>query len=104
MDSKIRNYYANNHLYSRKMIMPATSEKFKNSCQECKYYVEVVGHHETRKVCLVEVKAYQKRHKRVPANIEIMDLILLLGKEKLESLLGKGGQHLMACGEFEERI
>lgn len=103
MNSRVRNYYSNNHLYSRKMIMPDTREKFRNSCNDCQYYVQVIGH-KTRKVCLMEVKAYQNGQKRVPTSIEIMDLILLLGKEKLESMLGKGGENLIACGEFEERI
>lgn len=100
MDNKVRDYYAKNHLYARKMIMPGPGEMFRGSCQNCKFYVNVVGQQETRKVCLAEVRTYRSRSKRVPESIDIMDLMLLLGKEKLEAMLRRGGADKVACEEF----
>jgi hypothetical protein len=104
MDGKIRAYYAKNNLFASKMILPDMGEKFRAAgCAECKYYVNVVGQHETRKVCLSSVKSYYTGTKRVPRSIDIMELILLLGKEKLESMMGSGGDHKVACGEFNKK-
>ncbi|GAB6182232.1 hypothetical protein JCM14036_35510 [Desulfotomaculum defluvii] len=105
MDDKVKNYYKNNFLFTgHRMVLPGAGEKFKHSCQHCKYFVTVVGHQETKKVCLAGVKAYQRGHKRVPDSIEIVELMLLLGKETLQELLGKGKEHLIACGTFEQKI
>ena len=32
-----------------------------------------------------------------------MELILILGKEKLEGMIGHGSENKMSCGKFEER-
>lgn len=105
MNDKTKNYYKNNFLFAgHRMVMPQAGEKFQHSCSQCKYFVNVIGQQETRRVCLARVEAYQSRSKRVPDNIEIVELILLLGKEALQKLLGEGGRHQMACGTFEQRI
>ncbi|SHF02214.1 hypothetical protein [Desulforamulus putei] len=105
MDDKVKNYYKNNFLFAgHRMVMPQAGEKFQHSCSQCKYFVKVIGRQETRRVCLARVKAYQNRSKRVPDSIEIVELMLLLGKEALEKLLGEGGQYQMACGAFERKI
>lgn len=105
MDGKVSNYYKNNFLYSgHRMILPVSGEKFRSSCIQCKYFVDVVGQQETRKICLNGVKTYRSGNKKVPENIEIIDLIFLLGKEALQSLLKEGGQYQAACGSFEQRF
>jgi len=105
MDGKLKRYYKNNFLYaSHRMVLPAADEKFRRSCQRCKFFVEVVGQQETRKMCLSGVKAYRTGQKRVPDSVEILDLILLLGKEALQNMLGKGGQYQIACDQFEQRL
>lgn len=105
MDGKVSNYYKNNFLYAgHRMVLPISGEKFRSSCNQCKYYVDVIGQQETRKVCLYGVKTYRTGNKRVPVNIEIIELIFLLGKEALQQMVSEGGQHQMACGDFEQRI
>lgn len=75
-----------------------------NRCNHCRFYVNVVGQHKTRRLCVAGVKAYHSGSKMLQDNINIYDLILLLGKEKLEAMIGRGGDNLMACGNFVERI
>ena len=104
MDEKVKNYYRANHLYGgHRMMVPAAGEKFRNSCRKCKFFVSVTGREETRKVCVAEVKAYRSGAKRVPEHIEILDLILLLGKESLEEMIKKDRQQPIACGQFVGR-
>lgn len=86
------------------MVLPEAGEKFKHTCRHCKYFVTVVGHQETRRVCLAGVKAYRSGYKSVPDSIGIVELMLLLGKETLQELLGKGRLDQIACGTFEQRI
>lgn len=103
MNEKVKTYYKNNFLYAgHRMVLPISGEKFRNSCDQCKYYVNVIGQHETKRICLYGVKAYRTGSKRVPNSIEIIDLILLLGKEALQGMLTRDGQHQMACGNFEQ--
>ncbi|AEG59234.1 hypothetical protein [Desulforamulus ruminis] len=104
MEEKVKNYYRANRLYGgHRMMVPAAGEKFRNSCQKCKFFVTVMGRQEARKICVTEIKAYRSGAKRVPEHIEILDLILLLGKESLEEMIKKGRQQPMACGEFVGR-
>lgn len=87
------------------MVVPLAGEKFQHSCGQCKYYVKVIGQQESRRICLAGVKAYRQRQRRVPESIDIMELMLLLGKEALEAMAAKRVSHnTMACGTFEQRI
>lgn len=105
MNDRVKKYYKNNYLFTgHRMVLPDAGEKFQHCCGQCKYFVEVIGQQETRRVCLAEVRAFSSGRKRVPENIEIMDLMLLLGQEALHKLLGKGGFDQMACGTFSQRI
>ncbi|AEF95004.1 hypothetical protein Desca_2165 [Desulfotomaculum nigrificans CO-1-SRB] len=102
MNERVKTYYKNNFLYAgHRMVLPDTGEKFRNSCHNCKYYVNVIGQHETRKICLAGVKVYKSGAKRVPQSIEILELILLLGKQALYNMLEGNKEHQMACGSFE---
>ena len=83
--------------------MPQAGEKFQHSCGQCKYNVKVIGQQENRRICLAGVKAYRQRQKRVPESIDIMELMLLLGREALQAMAGQGGNHNIACGTFEQR-
>lgn len=105
MNEKVKTYYKNNFLYAgHRMVLPVSGEKFRNSCSQCKYYVDVIGQQETRKVCLYGVKTYRSGSKKVPESIKIIDLIFTLGKEALKGMLNQGGQYQVACGNFEQRI
>lgn len=104
MDERVKGYYKKNYLYAgHRMIVPETSEKFRNSCNSCKYFVTVIGQTENKRVCLLAVKAFQRGSKRVPESIQILDLILLLGKESLQNILANTGPHQSACGSFEQK-
>ncbi|WP_273483572.1 hypothetical protein [Desulforamulus ruminis] len=105
MDDKTLKYYKENTLYrGHRFIPPDAGEIYRNSCQDCKFFVNVVGQQETRRICVAEVKAYRSRAKRVPESIEILDLILMLGKEALERMIRKGQGQEVARGEFEPII
>lgn len=71
-------------------------------CDGCKYYVSVVGQRQSHRLCVAGVQACRSGVKRLSKSIDVMDLVLLLGKEKLESMLGHGGENLVACQDFEE--
>ncbi len=104
MDDKTMKYYKGNNLYGgHRFITPPAGEIYRNSCRNCKFFIDVIGQQETRRICVAEVKAYRSRAKRVPESIEILDLILLLGKEALERMIKKGQGQEVACGEFEVR-
>ncbi|GAB6157034.1 hypothetical protein JCM39194_02340 [Desulfotomaculum varum] len=105
MDDKVKGYYKNNFLFTgHRMMMPQTGEIFQHSCSQCQYFVKVIGRQESRRVCLAGVKAYQNKSKRVPDSIEIVELMLQLGKEALEELLKEGRPHQTACGNFEKKV
>lgn len=105
MDEKVKNYYKNNFLFTgHRMVLPEAGEKYEHSCSHCKYYVKVIGQQENRHICLADIKAYRWGQKRIPDSIEIVELMLLLGKEALEGLVGRGSRHKMACGTFEQRM
>ncbi len=104
MNDRLKNYYKNNFLFAgHQMMMPQAGEKFKHACGQCKYYVNVIGQQENRRICLAGVKAYRQRQKRVPESIDIVELMFLLGKEALQALASQG-DHNMACGTFELRM
>lgn len=73
-------------------------------CECCKYYLTVKGKRHSKKLCLGNIKAYRSGTRALNEPVDILELILLLGKEKLENMIRYGGQHLMACGEFAKRI
>lgn len=105
MSERAKNYYKNNFLFAgHRMVVPEAGEKFGHTCTHCQYYVKVIGQQETRQMCLAEINAYSSGRRRVPDSIEIMDLMLLLGREALQRMLGKGEGHQMACGTFEQKM
>ena len=102
MDDKLKSYYKDNRLYrGHRIVLPEASHKLQSTCDGCKYFITVVGRDETRKVCVAGAKAFRTRAKRVPQEMNILDLIMLLGKEALEDMLNKGQRYQIACGDYE---
>ncbi|RYD02982.1 hypothetical protein N752_21455 [Desulforamulus aquiferis] len=50
------------------------------------------------------MKAYRAGHKRVPEEIDILELMLILGKEVLEGMLNRAEHHQVACGTFRQKL
>ncbi|SHK78963.1 hypothetical protein [Desulforamulus aeronauticus] len=71
-------------------------------CDSCRYYVTVKGQTASRRLCVAGVKAYRSGSRVLNDTVDVMELILVLGKEKLEAMIGRGGENKMACGEFEK--
>ncbi len=70
-------------------------------CDSCRFFVLVKGQATSRRMCVGSVKAYRSGAKVLNGEIDVMELILILGKEKLESLIGIGGENEDVCGEFD---
>ena len=70
MSDKLKNYYKNDFLFAgHRMMMPQAGEKFKHACGQCKYYVNVIGQQENRRICLAGVKAYALARQRSSTGI-----------------------------------
>lgn len=98
--SDIRNYYQKNFLYeSHRIIPPELRDKINHTCSECKFYVMIVGRHETRPGCAAVIPQYANLTRRVPEKLDIVDVLRAVGREGLERVINVEPER-EACGRF----
>lgn len=73
-------------------------------CNRCKFYVTITGQPRVWKMCVAVVNAYYTGAKPLKETVDVREVMLLLGKERLETMLGQGGVDQMACNEFVGRL
>lgn len=87
-----------------RMYLPDMRNKAVSRCGQCKFFVRIKGLRETRTGCVVNIKAYNRLQKRVPEIVPIMDIIKMVGLEKLELCLKNGNPQAQSCGKFKLRL
>lgn len=65
-----------------------------------KFFVGIQGKTETRKGCVVKIKAYGNLEKPVPPVVPVMGIIKRVGLEGLDACLKRGDPDARSCGKF----
>lgn len=102
--ANIRDYYRKNFLYeSHRLMLPELREKVIHTCSECKFFVKVVGRTETRSGCAALMPRYVNMARRVPRELDILEVLKTVGREGLEQVLHRASPHRQACGLFQPK-
>lgn len=94
----------NNVLWEKhRMCLPDIRKKAIHRCGHCKFFVAIKGKLETKYGCVVNIKAYGSRERRVPSIIPVVEIIKQVGLEGLDNCLKCSDPHAQSCGKFEPR-
>lgn len=75
-----------------RIILPGIREKAAATCQDCRFYVPIIGREKTRPACLAVLDVYLTGEKRIPKELKAEDFIMLAGKEALKKAIKKVAQ------------
>ncbi|TEB07119.1 hypothetical protein Psch_00662 [Pelotomaculum schinkii] len=102
--ANIHDYYRKNFLYEgHKMMLPELRDKVAQTCAHCKFFVLVTGGNETRNGCAAQIPRYAGLSRRVPGELDAVEVLELVGREGLERVLSTAGPHRQACWQFHPR-
>ena len=91
---------SDNRLWEKhRFILPGIRDLAIHRCRDCKFFVNIRGREETRKACVVNIKAFGNLDKRIPSVIPIMEIIKRVGIEGLEESI-KCEPEAQSCGCF----
>ena len=94
---------SDNKLWEKnRFILPGIRDLAIHRCRDCKFFVNIRGREETKKACVVNIKAFGNLEKRVPANIPIVLIIRLVGLEGLDQSVNVNPD-AQCCGRFVQR-
>ncbi len=94
----------NNKLWtSHRIVLPEAREVIINHCCDCRFFVTIQGAREQRQGCVASVRKYRTLSVRVPAVINVMELMRSEGKDGLDRMLEKGNPDAQACGMWLPR-
>ena len=94
---------SDNKLWEKnRFILPGIKDLAIHRCRDCKFFVNIQGRKETKKACVVNIKAFGNLEKRVPANIPIVLIIRLVGLEGLAQSVNVDPDN-QCCGRFLQR-
>lgn len=92
----------NNVLWEKhRLYLPDMRNRAIHRCGHCKFFVGIRGKTETRKGCVVKIKAYGNLEKPVPPVVPVMDIIKRVGLEGLDECLKHGAPDAQSCGSFK---
>jgi hypothetical protein len=83
-----------------RMYLPVMREKAIHKCKDCRFFVTIRGRQENRFGCVANIKLYYNRQKRVPREIDIIEIIKRVGLEGLEHSLKFHDPEAQSCGKF----
>lgn len=90
---------------SMRLILPEMREKATKRCFDCRFLVQIQGQEEVRPGCVVSIIEYGTLQRRVPATINIRELMRLTDYKGLKEILERGkNPENQACGLFKPRI
>jgi len=93
--------HKNNVLWEKhRLYLPDMRSRAIHRCKHCKFFVAIRGKAETRRGCVVNIKAYGNLEKPVPPVIPVMDIIKRVGLEGLEECLKHSDPDAQSCGQF----
>lgn len=103
--ANIRDYYRKNFLYEgHRLMLPELRDKVTHTCSECKFFIKVVGRTEARPGCAALIPHYASLARRVPRELDVVDVLKAVGREGLERVLAGAGPDRQACGLFHPRV
>lgn len=82
---------------SHRIILPGIRERAMATCQDCRFYVPIIGREETRPACLAVLDVYLTGEKRIPKELKAVDFIMLAGKEALKKAIKKVEREKVIC-------
>lgn len=82
---------------SHRIILPGIRERATTTCQDCRFYVPIIGREETRPACLAILDVYLTGEKRIPKELKAVDFIMLAGKEALKKAVKKVEREKVIC-------
>lgn len=87
-----------------RLLLPELREKVTSTCQRCLFLVKIAGRAESRPGCLVSIKEYSTLQKKVPREIQAINLLLQVGKDGLKEILEMGSNpDSMSCGLYRPK-
>lgn len=102
--ANIHDYYRKNYLYeSHRMLLPELRDKVAQACAQCKFFVRVTGRNEVRNGCAAQIPRYAGLARRVPGELDAVEVMKLVGRDGLERVLSAAGPHRQACGKFHPK-
>lgn len=99
--ANIRDYYRKNFLYEgHRLMLPELRDRVIHTCSGCKFLVQVVGGDEVRPGCAALIPRYASLARRVPAELNAVDVLKEVGREGLKRVTDGIAPHRQACGKF----
>ena len=83
-----------------RMFLPEMRKLAVHRCGDCLFFVNIQGRKETRKGCVVNIRAYNSLRERVPATVHAAEVIKRVGLEGLELCLQKNSPEAQSCARF----
>ncbi|MTI81995.1 MAG: hypothetical protein FH758_14185 [Firmicutes bacterium] len=100
-EKKIDKYYKNNFLYrSHTMMLPEMHEKTIHLCQDCSFFVKIIGKQENKSACIKPIPIYKNKAKGPRPEIDIYEILKHISSKELMHLVETSSAHKTACSEF----
>jgi hypothetical protein len=84
-----------------RMYLPEMRRLAVHRCGDCLFFVNIQGRKETRKGCIVNIRAYNSLRERVPETVQAAEVIKKVGMEGLEYSLEFSSPEAQSCGKFK---
>ncbi len=102
--NKLERYYQNNCLYrSRTMMTPEMQEKVLHTCQDCIFFITVIGKKENKSVCVQTIPIYSQQTKKISREISIYEILKYITPRQLLDLIWESSKYKIACEHFIKR-
>lgn len=96
--------YDNKLWEGHRIVLPEMREKAVHRCRECRFLIGIAGQEETRPGCVAGIASFARLQQRVPQQILLRDLLILVGRDGLWDVLSRGNPDAQACGWFHPRL
>lgn len=102
--ANLRDYYRRNFLYSsHRLYLPQGKDRAMQTCRDCVFFICIVGRTEKKKGCGALLPKFAGAVKRIPEEINVVEVLQEIGKAGLQECLSCCGENLTACGFFHPR-
>ena len=102
--ANLRDYYRRNFLYSsHRLYLPQGKERALRTCRECVFFINIAGRTEKRKGCAAMIPKFAGAVKRIPEQVDVVEVLREIGQVGLQECLSCCGEDLSACGFFQPR-
>jgi hypothetical protein len=83
-----------------RIILPEAREVIIKQCCECRFFVTIQGVREAHRGCVAEVRMCRTLSVRVPAVIDLIEILKTEGRDGLARILERDDPLAQACGLF----